>query len=55
MLRCGTQQPNWPLKITDGQDIGGFGGENRERSLPRPTSTTSKLKIGPNAIFNFPN
>jgi len=24
-LQCRTQQPNWRLKIADGQDIGGFG------------------------------
>ena len=32
-LVCRTQQSNWRLKNSDGQDIGGFGGENREGSI----------------------
>ena len=44
-LWCRTQQPNGRLKFADGQDIGGFGGENCEWSLARPTATASKLKM----------
>ena len=42
MLRCRTHQPNWRLKIADGQDVGGYGGENREGSI-YPRKAVRKL------------